>query len=303
MELRKEFAYKQALTKLLSELFSDSQYLMDIPDSSDGLDASLEFTKDVTIYSKDMWTKLVEKLQNIDEFDIFSDDTTTTLRFINESIRPSFTNNLTLCFSYTQYSYEQDEDFDYSEIDGMSKEDAIEYLTESLEYDETDEVPEVEYVCVSINPLPLNLNWSAALIPTPNSTDLQNFINQIKDTFRKIPDVLAIEDEKLNAEDLMKQEYEQRLNIVAESLRPVLSENGWEGQFCIEHFTKDIYKLYIKVDNISSLSCRGNTEEIKLSIPKLIQLAHQYMALMSELGSNFFIGRGSQTKDLKWIEI
>ena len=303
MDYRKDFAYKQALTQLLSELFSDNQHLMDIPETSEDIDDALEFTEEVTTYSKDMWANLVEEFQNIDGFEISSDDNTITLQFINESIHSSVTKNLTLCFSYTQYSYELDEDFDYSEIDGMSKEEAIEYLTESLYSVETAEVPDVEYVCVSINSLPLNLNWSAALIPIPNSEDMQDFINQIKDTFRKIPDVLAIEDEKLNAEELKRQEDKQRLNDVAESLRPVLSENGWEGQFCIEHFTKDIYKLYIRVGNISTLSCRGNTDEIKSSIPKLIQLAHQYVALMSELGSNFVIGRGIQTKDLKWFDI
>lgn len=292
-----------ALSQLFGELFSDNQFLLDIPESYDDIDASIEFTEKVTSYSEDMWTNLVKEIRKIDGFKIYSDDNSITLKFNDESIRSSFTDNLLLSFSYTQYSYEADDDFDYSEIDGMSREEAIEYLTESLESDEMAEVSDVDYICVSVNSLPLNLNWSAALIPTPDSTDLQLFLNQIKNTFRKIPEVLANEDKKLKADDIKRQENKQRLNDVAESLRPVLKESGWEGQFCVEHFTKDIYKIYIRVDNISTLSYRGSSEEIKSNIPKLLQLAHQYVALMSELGAGFAIVRDTHVKDLKWLDI
>lgn len=303
MEYKKEAAYKTAITQLLGALFADNQNLMDIPDSSDGIVAASEFAEEVTPYSEEMWPNLVKEIRDIDGIEISSDCNAIKLQLNYGPIYSPIVDHLYLSFYYSHYPYEADDDFDVSEIDGMSREEAIDYLTESIESDAMSNVPNVDFICVSLNSLPLNLNWEAALLPSPGSMDLRNFINQINDTLKKFPEVLASEDEKLKAEAIKEEEEKHQLNDVVELLHPVLREFGWKGQFCIEHFTKDIYRLCIRDGVGSMFSTRGTTEEIKPKIPKLIHLAQQYAALMSELDPSFAIGKGRQIQDLKWMYI
>lgn len=228
-----------------------------------------------------------------------------TFKLREDFYKPPFYNDLQISFSLVTYAYEKPEkEFDYDELDGMSREEAIDYLSQSIDVSDDIEVPEVDYLNISSSSLFARLNLSAAVQPLPNTEEMIALINHTKETLLKIPEVLAKVDENIKAKEDEQKKKEEAIKEIEDNLRPVLTAAGWDGEFCVKHFTKDLYKLYLRLGIKKAYYVCATISEIEKKIPQLVQATKKYVYLMdqlSELGKEGFgSGESDYIKNFQW---
>lgn len=307
MDFNKESAYRSALRELFGELFSDND-LISIPEPDDGIEAAFEFSEEVTRYNESMWASFLNQMQqDTAEIQTYynSELGALGLKLSEDFFKPPFYNDLQISFSLLTYSYEKpEEEFDYGELDGMSRDEAIDYLSKSAEISDDVEVPEVEYLHISSTSLFAPFELYAAVKPLPNTKEMAALISRVKETLLKIPEVLAKVDDEIKAKEDEEKKKEEAIKEIEENFRPVLIAAGWEGEFCVIHFTKDLYKLYLRVGVKKAYYVCATISEIETKIPQLVQETKKYIYLMnqlSELGKDGFgSGQSDYIKDIHW---
>lgn len=307
MNFNRESAYRTALRELFGELFSDND-LISIPEPDDGIEAALEFCEEVTQYNEGRWAAFLDDAQQ-DTAEIrtsFDPEMgRLTLKLREDFFTPSFYNDLQINFVLTTYAYKKPEEkFDYGELNGMSRDEAIDYLSQSVETSDDVEVPEVEYLHISSTSLFALFELYAAVKPLPNTNEMASFINHVKDTLLKIPEVLAKVDEEIKAQEDIEKKKEAAIKEIEELLRPSLIDAGWTSEFCVVHFTKDLYKLYLRVGVKKAYSVCATINDISNRIPNIVQISKAYMNLMSQLSNlgkdGFAFGQSDGIKEMSW---
>lgn len=129
-------------------------------------------------------------------------------------------------------------------------------------------------------------------------------INSVKETLLKIPEVLATVDEEIKAKEYEEKKKEEAIKAIEELLRPALTAAGWDGEFCVVHFTKDLYKLYLRVGVKKAYSVCATINDISNRIPNIVQISKAYMNLMSQLSNlgkdGFTFGQSDGIKEMRW---
>ena len=307
MNVNKEYAYSNALRELFGELFSDND-LISIPEPDDGIEAAFEFSEEVTRYNESMWASFLNEMKQYPaeiEASYNSELGVLKLKLREDFFKPPFYNDLQICFSLSTYSYKKtEEEFDYGELDGMSRDEAIDYLSQSVEVSEDVEVPEVEYLHISSTSLFAPFELYAAVKPLPNTKEMAALINSVKETLLKIPEVLAKVDEEIKAKEYEEKKKEEAIKEIEENFRPALAAAGWDGEYCVVHFTKDFYKLYLRIGIRKAYYLCATIREIEKKIPQLVQVTRKYLYLMnqlSELGKEGFGSAQSDgIKEMRW---
>lgn len=307
MNFNKESAYGNALRELFGDLFSDND-LISIPDPEEGIEAALEFCEEATQYNESMWASFLNEMkQNTAEIEVSynSELGVLKLKLREDVFKPPFYNDLQISFSLTTYSYKKlEEEFDYGELDGMSRDEAIDYLSQSADISDDVEIPEVEYLHISSTSLFAPFELYAAVKPLPNTKGMASLINHVKETLLKIPEVLAKVDEEIKAKEDEEKKKEEAIKEIEENFRPALTAAGWDGEYCVVHFTKDLYKLYLRIGIKKAYYLCATISEIEKKIPKLVQVTKKYIFFMnqlSELGKEGFAsGQSDYIKDLHW---
>lgn len=186
----------------------------------------------------------------------------------------------------------------------MSREDPIDFLSQSVDFSEDVEVPEVEYLNISSSSLFARLNLSAAIQPLPNTEEMAALINHAKETLLKIPEVLAKVDEEIKTKEDEEKKKKEAIKEVEENFRPALTGAGWDGEFCVVHFTKDLYKLYLRVGIKKAYYVCATISDIEKKIPQLVQVTKKYIYLinqLSELGKEgYAAGQNDFIKNFQW---
>lgn len=300
MNYNRESEYINALQELFRELFSDDS-LIDIPEPEEGIEAALEFCEEVTQYNEDMWAAFLKEAQQ-DTAEIESTFNQElgilTFKLREDFYKPPFYNDLQISFSLVTYAYEKpEEEFDYDELDGMSREEAIDYLSQSIDVSDDIEVPEVGYLNISSSSLFARFNLSAPVQPLPNTEEMAALINHAKETLLKIPEVLAKVDEEIKAKEDEEKKKAEAIKEIEDRLRPALTAACWYGEFCVVHFTKDLYKLYLRIGTKKAYYVCATISEIEKKIPQLVQATKKYVYLMNQLSELGKEGFGSSESD------
>lgn len=74
----------------------------------------------------------------------------------------------------------------------------------------------------------------------------------------------------------------QILEIEA-AVKPRLKSAGWNENYCVAHFIKDLFKLYIRTGNVSAYSFFGTNVQRLEQLPSLIKNVQKSVALMNKL--------------------
>lgn len=303
MNKNRQSAYRNALSELFGELFSGND-LISIPEPDEGIDAALEFTEEVTRYDESMWATFLNGLK-LDTAKIqasySSEGKLLTLQLSQDFFTPPFYNDLQIRFCLETFPAVKPEDFEYGELYGMSRDEAIAYLSQLVENSDDDTVPEVEYLHISSSSFFVPFDLYAAVKPLPDTKEMTSLINHVTETLLKIPEVLAKVDEEIKAKEEEEKKKEAGIKEIEDLFRPILIDAGWEGEFCVIHFTKDLYKLYLRV-GVKTVSVCATVNNILDRIPNLVQISKAYMGWMtqlSELGKEGF-AFGQSYKNFHW---
>ena len=305
-----EYKFGIAIRDKLKELFSD-ECLMTIPESSDDESEIMDFVETIPHYDSEGWNQLKKYLCENLNLSFIEDEDGTSIRFSLPDECKDLPNYelIKLRFGLSDFSADmQSEDnngFDYSDLDGMSRDEAIDYLS-SLPEEVSIDVEPFNYVWVSLQGDSLDHTYTCALNAMVNSSSLTRFCKKVLTTFASFPGVYEKAKEEIQQKEEQKQSEASELKALAESLKPVLRANGWNGEFCVVPFTKDLYKLYIRTGAVSANYCTDTIENIKGRIPQLIEIAKQYIELqkrLADLGQmGFGSGSGSGIKEMHWVK-
>ena len=116
--------------------------------------------------------------------------------------------------------------------------------------------------------------------------------------------MLAKVDEKIKAKEYEEKKKEEAIKEIEENFRPALAAAGWDGEYCVVHFTKDFYKLYLRIGIRKAYYLCATISEIEKKIPQLVQVTRKYLYLMnqlSELGKEGFGSAQSDgIKEMRW---
>ena len=283
---------------------------MTIPESSDDESEIMAFVETIPHYDSEMWNHLKENLCENLNLPFFEGQDGTFICFSLPDECKDLPNYelIKLRFGLSDFSEdmqnENNDEVDYSDLYGMSRGEAIDYLS-SLPGEVAIDIEPFNYVWVSIQPDFLLDSFSGALNVMVNSSALTLFCKKVLATFASFPDVLEKNKEKILQKEGQKQAEASELKALAESIKPLLIANGWNREFCVTPFTKDFYKLYIRTGVVSAYYCTGSIENIKAKISKLIEIANQYIELQKCLADldqiGFTSGRGTSVKEMHWV--
>lgn len=209
-------------------------------------------------------------------------------------------------------------DFSTDEIDGMSKDEVIEYLDELTELQES-----------------LPFDFSTITISVPGSStylilDCIAFYaetEEIKDGLVKTPEVyktaltnapieLQQEAEKRHEEERQeeekqreidnkvkakKEEEERKLSEFTAKVEPYLIENGWNGEYRVSmNFGK--YLLSLRLTDYDECRYGGDSQsEVVSKVAELVNFAKTYLSLKNTGGIPIL--HGNQVRTAEWKEV
>ncbi len=304
-------AIAEALRKPIEELFVD-EALYSLPGDDQEYEDAVSFANDIPVCTPEIWRALVSELQSDNNLNSIVDlnGLNVTLHLPNRySSLPIFSELIIKfsCETFEYYPEDKDTDFEYGDLYGMTRESAIDYLTASLaETNNHEPIPEFNYIEI-FGKISNYFGIVSALTALPGTKELEAFLNRIKSFFQKVPDVIATVLANFEAKHAAKQAALNAIREIEDAARPLLADAGWDGDFCVVHFTKNLFKIYIRTGNASAYSMRGTKEKILSQIPALIGNYSKYLALMDELNElgaqGYALGHGDQIKSLPWREM
>lgn len=301
-------AIAEALRKPIEELFVD-EALYSLPGDDSEYEDAVSFANDIPVCTPEIWSALVSELQSDNNLNSIVDPNglNVTLQLPNKYSSLPIFSELSIKFSCETFEYYPEDkytDFEYGDLYGMTRESAIDYLTVSLaETNDHEPIPEFNYIEVFGN-ITNYFGIVSALTALPGTKKLEAFLNRIKSFFQKVPDVIATVLADFEAKHAAKQAELDAIHEIEDTVRPLLADAGWDGDFCVVHFTKNLFKIYIRTGNASAYSFRGTKEDILTHIPQLVDYCHQYTALMNQLNTlgsqGYSFGTPGQIKSLSW---
>lgn len=198
-------------------------------------------------------------------------------------------------------------DFDTYEIDGMSSDEAIEYLNELTEISE--ELP-FKYVSFSVFCKYLRLNKIL------NIQDVSDFIRAIKPGLLMTSEVVnsAIRAASIEIQQKAERQHEinqkiaaqkeatqKELDIFALEVKPILAEAGWNRKFRVsKNFDNYVLSLQLTVDTECRYESKVQSDVIS-KIDLLVNYAKAYLTLKIAGGQPIL--SGNQVRVATWSEV
>lgn len=226
----------------------------------------------------------------------------------SNEIRISFENIKEFSITVTLESYDDEDDIDASELEEMSREEAIEYLTE------LGEIPAFEYAQIEIC---TGNHYIQRLIGSNESDeDFTTIISPMIDGLLQTPKAVneavkaaSIElqkkaekqreiDDRIKAE---KEEQERMLADFASKVEPYLIDAGWSGKYRVS-MNFGNYVLSLQLASYDECRYESITQTDVISkIGELVNFANAYRSL--KIAGGIPILHGNQVRTADWKEI
>lgn len=236
-----------------SKFLSEPMYLQEVED----------FSEEVFHFDEN-WYKFQLNLQKLAKEHglkaVISDD---SIKLLSEGC---------VSVTFTIHTYEPDPDsldIDFSELDGMSREDAIAYL-EAL----PSSIEPFHYVTLELDNSQMQGIYNNNVMVITEYPD-DDMLNNLLDCFAKESDVIAEVEKKLKKRET--QLIEKQLNKEVETAMIVegLKNLGWTGQFVVEAGYSG-FVLMIRLDFNQAARIGGTPEEIIKDLPNFLAFCTDY---------------------------
>lgn len=251
-------------------------------------------------FDDELWEQLVtlikQKLDGIAQIEVESDSVSIYLPDVKD---------FSINFELTSFDGDDyNDDFDADDLDGMSREEAIDYLSD------IEELPSFDYVVVGAV---TSVNSALWVIEDDNFPDL---LNSIAEGLQKTPDIYkttikeaSVELQKKADEQLAVQERikanrdaeERDLAELEDMVMPKLIEAEWHRPFRVGmNFGFYVLSLKLSVD----AECRyesPNKADVTARVGELVHFANSYLSLKVE--NRKVILTGNQVRVADWKEI
>lgn len=226
----------------------------------------------------------------------------------SNEIRISLENIREFSITITRESYDDEDEIDTSELEEMSREEAIEYLTELAE------IPSFEYAVIEIC---MGNYYIHRLIGANDRDDnFYAFISQMIEGILQTPEVYneavkaaSIElqkkaekqreiDNRIKAE---KEEQERILADFAAKVEPLLIDAGWFGRYRVS-MNFNNYVLSLRLSSYEECCYESITQSDVISkIGELVNFANAYRSLKIAGGTPIL--HGNQVRTSEWKSI
>lgn len=243
--------------------------------------------------------------------DVFEDEVggRAKIRSTSQELHVSLEGVKHFSISFSRESLDNDDGFDYSELDGMSREEAIEYLNE------LDEIPSVEFVKIEIY---TGNHFLQRIIGADESVeDFHGIISPIISGLLKTQEIyndaikaasieLQQEAEKQREIDNRKMEQkaekERLLAEFAEKVEQELHVTGWSGKYRVSmNFNNYVLSLWLTSYDECSYESATQSDVIS-KIGELVNFANAYKTLKIAGGIPVIHGNQVRTADWKTID-
>lgn len=175
---------------------------------------------------------------------------------------------------------------DYEDLDGMTKTEALDYLSNL-----PDDIEEFKYVELSFGEIASNLIIS----DYPEKNLLESLFKCYQKEEKVIDEAIKRAELKIHKEDTQRAmsdgSYKQ--------IKNALHELGWTGKFSVEH-GDDGCVLMILLKEGGVAHCTGNVESIIRQLPKFVKFCDNYPIVDN---ANAFQVRTQNIKDIAWKTI
>lgn len=238
-----------AFTKLLSE----PMYLQEVED----------FSEDV-FHFDEYWYKFQLNLQKLAATHglkaVISDE---SIEIVGEGC---------VSVTFTNHTYEPDPDsldIDFSELDGMGKEDAIAYLEEI-----PSSIEPFQYVTLELdNSRKEGIYNNNVMVITEYPDD--DMLNNLLDCFAKESNVIAEVEKKLKRQETQFTESQLNKEVGIAMIVEGLKTFGWSGQFVVEAGYSG-FVLMIRLGFNQAARTGGTPEEIVNDLPNFLAFCKDY---------------------------
>lgn len=266
----------------------------DIDDRKRLLDETLHFDNDQWDHLVDLFEKSVGDIANVWS-------TSNELRLSIDGIKH-------FSITVSREPYDADEDIDGSEIDGMTREDAIDYLTD------LDEIPSFEYARIEIF---TGSHCMQRLVGVQDDeNDFSGIIFPIVNGLAKTPEIFreairtaSIElqqkaEKQREIDNRLKARNEERERMLADftaQIESALAEAGWNGKYSVS-MNFDNFVLSLRLSSFDE--CRYESpiqSDIIAKIGELVNFANAYRSLKIAGGTPIL--HGNQVRTATWSDI
>lgn len=196
-------------------------------------------------------------------------------------------------FTFALNRAEPNDEIDFSELDGMSRDEAIDYLqnSESFDYD---------YLYISAGDWILDIE--------PDSEAFDRMLREVVVTLKQEDDLIvkAIDDSERAIEARKEADKEKKYihdkiyRQLLDGVRAELKKLGWEGDFRV--FTSGNYNILwclgLRISPVSECYFSGTPEDVLANVRDLYNFA--VIQLRQQVNSKFTFRQGRYLKDEKW---
>lgn len=244
-----------------------------------------EMESEITLVDETVWKVLCSKVEALPGVDVETSDD-----YITISRQDCKTD---LGFAFELNHAEPDDEIDFSELDGMSRDEAIDYLLHSENFD-------FDYLYISAGGRILNIS--------PDSEDFDVMLQEIVDALEHESNLIlkAIdESEKAisasrEAEKEKDESFDKTYQQLLDSVKVELKKHGWKGDFRV--FTSGNYNvlwcLGLKISPMSECFFSGTPEDVLANVDGLCDFA--MTQLKQQANFKFKFRQNRYLKDEKW---
>lgn len=226
----------------------------------------------------------------------------------SNEIRISLENIREFSITITRESYDDEDEIDTSELEEMSREEAIEYLTELAE------IPSFEYAVIEIC---MGNHYIHRLIGANDRDDnFYAFISQMIEGILQTPEVYneavkaaSIElqkkaEKQREIDNRIKAEKEEEAQLLAEfaaKVEPLLTDAGWSDKYRVSmNFSN--YVLSLQLTSYDECRYESITQsDVFSKIGELVDFANAYRSLKIAGGTPIL--HGNQVRTSEWKSI
>ncbi len=232
---------------------------------------------------------------------------------------------ITLTLSRERFS--QNETVDIDQLDGMTREEALDYLSD------IEDVEEFDYIKLSAS-FKLNVEnesirvrgcyglWTRILSNEDFSNGFEQIIlrpsETLKTSCRLYKEILTEITQEAHlqkkAEEKRKQARAANIAKLEVDVKRPLREAGWDGQYCVRpysNFSYDKFGLCVRINEREECRVYDTSDFLLQSIPKLVTFAKEYKTLSSKLeallqaskSDEISAGHEDVVRRSKWLEV
>lgn len=281
LDINVGFQLQTELSELWKGVLEKYSYL-NTPDSNE---AFKEMESEIPFVDENVWKLLCSKVEALPGIDVEKSDDYITISRQDRKTDVRFTFELSHA--------EPSDELDFSELYGMSRDEAIDYLLNS-------EIFDFDYLYISAGGRILNIN--------PDSEDFDIMLQEIVDALEHESNLIlkaidesekAISDSR-EAEKEKDESFDKTYQQLLDGVRIELNKHEWKGDFRV--FTSGNYNvlwcLGLKISPMSECFFRGTPEEVLANVSGLCDFA--MIQLKQQTNSKFTFRMNRYLKDEKW---